>query len=204
MSYGIVSRHGGTITVESTEGRGTTFRVTFPPAVEPSAVAVRGDSASAGPARSIRCLVVDDEPSVRTVLADVLTAAGHQVVEAADGADAIERIRAEAFDLVLTDLAMPRVSVAGGARRQRMAPGCGVPRHGFRRRAVAEERRANGVDAILVKPSRSRKSSMRGEVARTRPPAGRPEEPDGLPEITIARAANVATVTLNRRRRSTP
>jgi signal transduction histidine kinase/CheY-like chemotaxis protein len=179
VSYGIVSRHGGTITVDSTEGWGTTFRVTFPQALEPSPIAAREDPATAGPPRSIRCLVVDDEPTVRTVLADVLTAAGHQVVEAADGADAIERLRAEPFDLVLTDLAMPRVSgwqVARAARR--MTPG--VPVFlvtGFGVELSAEERRANGVDAVLVKPLQIQEIlDAVAEVARTRPPAGRPEE----------------------------
>jgi GAF domain-containing protein/CheY-like chemotaxis protein len=179
MSYGIVSRHGGTISVESTEGWGTTFRVTFPQALEHSPVAVREDSASAGPLRSIRCLVVDDEPTVRTVLADVLTAAGHQVVEAADGLEAIDRFRAEPFDLVLTDLAMPRVSgwqVARAAKR--IAPG--VPVFlvtGFGVELSAEERRANGVDAVLVKPLQIQEIlDAVAEVARTRPPAGSPEE----------------------------
>jgi len=179
VSYGIVARHGGTITVDSTEGSGTTFRVTFPQALKLSPVAVREHSASAGPPRSIRCLVVDDEPTVRTVLADVLTAAGHQVVEATDGAEAIERLRVEPFDLVLTDLAMPRASgwqVARAAKR--MAPG--VPVFlvtGFGVELSPEERRANGVDAVLVKPLEIQEIlDAVAEVARTRPPAGRPEE----------------------------
>jgi GAF domain-containing protein/ActR/RegA family two-component response regulator len=179
MSYGIVSRHGGTISVESTEGWGTTFRVTFPQALDQSEVAGRAETATGGPLPSIRCLVVDDEPTVRTVLADVLTAAGHQVVEAADGVEAIERFRAEPFDLVLTDLAMPRVSgwqVARAAKR--MTPG--VPVFlvtGFGVELSAEERRANGVDAVLVKPLQIQEIlDAVAEVARTRPPAGRPEE----------------------------
>jgi CheY-like chemotaxis protein len=116
---------------------------------------------------------------VRTVLADVLTAAGHHVVEAADGADAIDRFRAEPFDLVLSDLAMPRVSGWQVARAvKRMAPA--VPVFlvtGFGVELSAEERRANGVDAVLVKPLQIQEIlDAVAEVARTRPPAGRSEE----------------------------
>ena len=179
MSYGIVSRHGGTISVESAEGRGTTFRLTFPPALGPETAAFRTASATGGPLPTIRCLVVDDEDTVRTVLADTLTAAGHRVVEAADGAEAIERLRAERFDLVLTDLAMPRVSGWQVARAAKLAaPDVPVILvTGFGVELSAEERRINGVDAVLVKPLQIQEIlDAVADVARTRPPAGLPEE----------------------------
>ena len=179
MSYGIVSRHGGTITVESAEGEGTTFRLTFPSAAGATAASVGTPPAAGDPLPALRCLVVDDEPTVRTVLADVLTAAGHQVVEVADGAEAIERVRVERFDLVLSDLAMPRVSGWQVARAAKQAAP-GVPVFlvtGFGVELSAEERRANGVDAILVKPLQIQDIlDAVAEVARTRPPAGLPEE----------------------------
>jgi GAF domain-containing protein/ActR/RegA family two-component response regulator len=179
MSYGIVSRHGGTISVDSTEGQGTTFRLTFPLAVDSTVASVRTVRRDAGPLPSLRCLVVDDEPSVRTVLVDVLTAAGHQVAEAGDGVEAIDRIRAERFDLVLTDLAMPRVSGWQVARAAKHAtPGLPVFLvTGFGVELSMEERRANGVDAVLVKPLQIQEMlDAVAEVARTRPPAGPPEE----------------------------
>jgi DNA-binding NtrC family response regulator len=58
-----------------------------------------------------RILVVDDEASVREVLRDLLTDAGHQVVEAVDGEDALRRFRVASTDLVITDILMPN---AGG------------------------------------------------------------------------------------------
>jgi len=179
LSYGIVSRHGGTITVDSAEGRGTTFRVALPAAVTASPSAVRPAPADGEPLRSLRCLVVDDESTVRTVLTDVLTAAGHQVIEAADGAEAIERVHAETFDLVLTDLAMPRVSGWQVARAAKQAAP-GVPVFlvtGFGVELSADERRANGVDAVLVKPLQIQDIlDAVAQVAQTRPPAGPPEE----------------------------
>jgi GAF domain-containing protein/ActR/RegA family two-component response regulator len=180
MTYGIVARHGGTIAVDSVEGRGTTFRLVFPPAAEadPGLVA-RGASANGGTTRRLRCLVVDDEADVRAVLADILSAAGHTTVEVADGAAAIERFHAEPFDVVLTDLAMPRVSGWQVARAvKRVAPR--VPVFlvtGFGVELSAEERRANGVDLVLVKPLQMQEVlDAVAEVARSRPPAGPLEE----------------------------
>lgn len=54
-----------------------------------------------------RILVVDDEEVVRSTIRAVLTQAGHDVVEAADGATALARYREEPADLVLADLFMP-------------------------------------------------------------------------------------------------
>jgi hypothetical protein len=109
MTYGIVSRHGGVITVESQEGRGSTFRLSFPSAAMVEVPAPPPARAEAGPVRPLRCLVVDDEEPVRTMLADAVESAGHHATVVADGAEAIARFHAEPFDVVLTDLAMPRV-----------------------------------------------------------------------------------------------
>ena len=53
-----------------------------------------------------KILVVDDQKNMRTTLALMLRSADHEVEEASDGDKAIERIGAEAFDVVLTDLKM--------------------------------------------------------------------------------------------------
>jgi DNA-binding response OmpR family regulator len=57
-----------------------------------------------------RLLVVDDEARIRTYLKRSLSALGHTVHEAADGQDALSQLHARDFDLVLLDLAMPRLS----------------------------------------------------------------------------------------------
>jgi two-component system response regulator AtoC len=54
-----------------------------------------------------RILVVDDEEGVRSFLAESLEIDGHHVEEAANGQEALERLRSRSFDLVLTDLRMP-------------------------------------------------------------------------------------------------
>jgi two-component system KDP operon response regulator KdpE len=56
-----------------------------------------------------RVLVADDEPAIRKVVRDALERDGHEVVAAIDGQEALERFEEGTFDLVVTDLAMPRV-----------------------------------------------------------------------------------------------
>lgn len=57
-----------------------------------------------------RILVVDDESAIRWTLRDLLASCGHEVVEAFDGQDGLEKALAEPFDLVLSDISMPRLS----------------------------------------------------------------------------------------------
>ena len=56
-----------------------------------------------------RILVADDEPAIRKVVRDALEREGHQVETAVDGQEALERFAEGPYDLVVTDLAMPRV-----------------------------------------------------------------------------------------------
>ncbi len=71
----------------------------------PSPAAAERPAVAAG-----RVLVVDDDPSVLALLADVLSAAGHQVMRAADGERAVEVFRGEPCEVVVTDVAMPGLS----------------------------------------------------------------------------------------------
>lgn len=57
-----------------------------------------------------RILVVDDEPGMRDMLADALALANYETHTAVDGFDALKRIRAEKFDLVISDVNMPRMN----------------------------------------------------------------------------------------------
>jgi CheY-like chemotaxis protein/anti-sigma regulatory factor (Ser/Thr protein kinase) len=57
-----------------------------------------------------KILVVDDEPALRDLFGEVLTRAGYSVETAADGVEALERLNADSFDLLLLDVWMPRMT----------------------------------------------------------------------------------------------
>ena len=105
VAYGIMERHGGNITAQSTPGQGSTFTLRFR-----VARAARDESGAApGPAAITkrRILLIDDDPAVRTTLATMLRAAGHDVDEATDGTAGLARLEAGPVDVLLTDLGMP-------------------------------------------------------------------------------------------------
>ena len=68
-----------------------------------------------------KVLVVEDEPTLREGLRDLLEAAGHRVVAVGDGLDAVDRGLAEPFDVVLLDLMLPRLPGIEVCRRLRTA-----------------------------------------------------------------------------------
>ena len=153
MTYGILSRHGARVTVESEEGRGSTFRLSF---AATGRADRHGDEPASAPAAAgaLRCLIVDDEEAVGEVLGDVLASAGHRAVVLADGASAIARFRAEPFDVVFTDLSMPGVSGWDVAHAIKDAA-VGVPVFlvtGFGVELSPAELETHGVDAVLAKP----------------------------------------------------
>jgi CheY-like chemotaxis protein len=152
MTYGILSRHGAQITVESEEGKGTRFRLTFPHTTLTEASDARAITPSA--AASLRCLVVDDERAVGEVLGDIIESAGHTAVVLGGGAAAIERFRAEPFDAVFTDLAMPGVSGwEVGRAISELCPGLPIfVVTGFGVEVSPQELARHGVQAVLTKP----------------------------------------------------
>jgi CheY-like chemotaxis protein len=108
VTYGIVQRHNGKLEIDSAPGRGTTVTITLPATgitTPASAVAVSPDLTAPS---HLRVLIVDDEPEVRSALADMLGTAGHTAFQAAGGREALAWLDAgQPVDLVLTDLGMP-------------------------------------------------------------------------------------------------
>ena len=107
MSYGIIRRHGGTIAIESTLNKGTTFSISFPvpkEALQPS------EEESERSVRPLHVLVVDDHPGIREIVSAYLAEDRHVVETAGDATEALKKFRADRFDLVITDRAMPETS----------------------------------------------------------------------------------------------
>lgn len=105
----IVTGLGGTIEVESELGRGTTFRILLPIALEEPARPTIA-SLEAPATRRGRIFVIDDEQLI-TMAVRRLLSADHDVESANRAADALERLRAgESFDVILCDLMMPQMT----------------------------------------------------------------------------------------------
>ncbi len=104
VSRGIAERLGGTLTVDSAHGAGTTFTLALPVA-EPAQTTSGGHAAVPGVALG-RLLLVEDEATLRAAISRYLTRAGYEVRAASGGEEALAALTAERFDLILLDLRM--------------------------------------------------------------------------------------------------
>ncbi len=105
VSYSIIERHEGSISITSELGVGTVFTIDLPAGELESAET--NEPLAEREITPLTILVIDDEPSVRETLADMLSAMGHSVELAESGQDAIAKLASKDFALVFTDLAMP-------------------------------------------------------------------------------------------------
>ncbi len=108
ISRELVMRMGGTISVKSEEGRGSTFTLTFPASLSASA---SGEAAAPEPRRAdsaLRICIIDDDRHILNLLSRML--AHHSLRFFTDGRQALATLRREPFDAVICDLMMPRMS----------------------------------------------------------------------------------------------
>jgi CheY-like chemotaxis protein len=126
----IVRAAHGTIEVRSALGRGTTFMLGFPTVDSaPGELDLRDDqSPTRGSGAIGTVLVVDDEPDVRTLVAEILRGAGYLVFVAPDGDAALALLeRSPRVDLLVTDVVMPTMSGTDlAAHVEERAPGTPV------------------------------------------------------------------------------
>jgi PAS domain S-box-containing protein len=121
LAQEIVHRYGGRIGLVSREGAGTTFTLSFPAATRETPAA----QAFLPVLEPLRVLAVEDEPEVLDLVRAMLAHAGHEVLTAASGREALAQFAREGVDLVITDLGMPGMTglvLAAELKQRRPVP----------------------------------------------------------------------------------
>jgi PAS domain S-box-containing protein len=130
MIYGFARQSGGQVRIYSEEGQGTTVCIYLP---RHHGADEAEDEEAAGPElprsdQGETVLVVDDEPTVRMLVTDVLEELGYSAIEAADSATGLKILQSDArIDLLVTDVGLP-----GGMNGRQMADAARVARPGLR------------------------------------------------------------------------
>lgn len=163
LSKVLVDKMGGTITVESEQGRGTLFTVTLPLAVATSQVAEDAEPTAQAEdtLEGKHVLVAEDNSVNRMIIEDILEDEGCLVTAASDGAEAVDAFVASdegTFDVVLMDLQMPRMDgyqAAAAIRALKRADSATVPILALTANAFRDDvdrALASGMDEVVTKP----------------------------------------------------
>lgn len=152
VSYGIIKRHKGEILVESKEGKGTTMSIILP--VSLKSVESEKKEWVAVKCKKASILVVDDDREICSLLHDILKNEGHEVVTASTGIKGISAFKKNHFDLVISDLGMPKMSGWEVAKEiKKMNPEIPVViLNGWGVQLDDEKLKENRVDLVMAKP----------------------------------------------------
>ncbi|HQH27333.1 MAG TPA: ATP-binding protein, partial [Oligoflexia bacterium] len=111
-ALGIIRGHHGAVWIDSSPGKGTTFRVCFPAAAVCAVGRPANKERTAKSSSPATVLIIDDEEMVLGVAGKILRQAGYKVVTASDGHEALTRLKHAGMEiqLVILDLNMPEIS----------------------------------------------------------------------------------------------
>lgn len=152
--HGVVTGHGGSITIDSEEGKGTTFTILFPAQkgqpqtkIEPTEELLSGKE---------NIIVVEDEESICESIQNHLSRLGYNVEAFTDPTEALERCRKtnNPFDLVISDMAMPKMTGAQlSAEILKISPKTPIILcTGYSSAITKESAEEIGIKAFLMKP----------------------------------------------------
>jgi len=159
--YGIVRNHGGTITVSSKKGKGSTFSIYLPASKKQAMKENRGSDKFVPGKETV--LLVDDEDMILDVGTQILERMGHKVMKAKSGQEAIEiyEKHRDLIELVILDMIMP--GVGGGETYDRIKeinPGVKVLLStGYSINGQATEILERGCNGFIQKPFRMKELS---------------------------------------------
>ena len=159
----LVAQLGGTAEIKSEKGRGTRATVHIPVKVldQQPLRPLSGSASLSG----LHVLVVDDEDSVRSAVADLLRAKGAECVEAPGTDEALQELGSKAFEVALVDIQMPGADGYELARRLRSRyPECETKLIAMSAFGLAEEQ-GHLFNAYVAKPSKADK--MVGTIIQT-------------------------------------
>lgn len=157
--HGIVRGHGGTLTVKSTPGVGTTFEIFFP-VLESQSLPEEKSEGLETRSGTETILLVDDEQIIIEMESAILEHLGYKVVSTRSPQKAIEILEADpgSFDLVMTDLTMPKMTgIELVARIHRLQPDLPIILcTGYGHKLTEPQIKESGVAAVICKPIRKK------------------------------------------------
>ena len=187
----LIDTMGGTIEVSSKQGEGSTFKLKLPCQVTVADAVAPVEQPQVR--RSGRVLVVEDNAVNRQVAEGLLQKLGMQVSLAENGAQAIEMVNAQQFDLIFMDMQMPVMDGLSATRALR-AEGCAIPIAGLTANAFASDRAdclAAGMDDFVSKPVT--RAKLEEAIVRLLPVAA-PEAMERAPAEAVDSAQQQALI----------